>query len=392
MADRVSFEGPARKFSSVQNSRTRTPIVDQHATWIAVNPIQGCPKACTYCFLNERGQTAVPPEHLASAIHTVDLLLNSSFYGPSRPVALYTWTDVMALPASRAHLAELLEGLVRRRVSNPIVLITKCDVPDETIKVINNARQRGLIVLVYLSYSGLGRNIERGIRHVAIEENFPRLAEAGVPIVHYWRPAFPESATTTTMERVLDWASHYARCTVAAGLKVEKAALPRLSEAWPELASTPAVTEAEGVYPRDFWEFIHRTWQRYPDYPLFHTNSCALSYVLGRPDEFGVFGSQVCRVRNNCPIAQRSLCTATDAEWTAPTADDVRAALAHRGLGQVAFTLAEAGRELIIEAAVETNLAAALTQDLGVRVRVSRDDADAYWSSGTAGATPVILG
>ncbi|MEV5543293.1 hypothetical protein AB0L13_41380 [Saccharopolyspora shandongensis] len=392
MADRVSFDGQARKSSSVQNSRTRTPIVDQHATWIALNPIQGCPKACTYCFLNERGQTAVPPEHLASATHTVDLLLDSSFYGPSRPVALYTWTDVMALPASRAHLAELLEELVRRRVSNPVVLITKCAVPGETIEVIDSARKRGLIVLVYVSYSGLGRNIERGIRQVAIEGNFPRLAEAEIPIVHYWRPAFPESATTATMERVLDWTSRYARCTVAAGLKVEKAALLRLSEAWPDLASTPGVTEAEGVYPREFWEFIHGTWRRYRNYPLFHTNSCALSYVLGRPDAFGVFGGQVCRLRNNCPIAQRSLCTTADAEWTAPTADDVRAALAHRGLGEVPFTLAEGGRELVIEAAVETNLAAALTQDLGVRVRVSRDDADAYWSSGTAGAMPVILG
>jgi DNA repair photolyase len=392
MACHVPFNGSAKAARAAESSRVWAPIVDQHATWIAVNPIQGCPKKCTYCFLNERGQTAVPPKHLVSAAEAVELLLGSSFYGPARPVALYTWTDVMALPASRAHLVELLEELVRRRVSNPIVLITKCHVPDETVEAINTARAHGLTVLVYLSYSGLGRDVERGISHDAIAQNFPRLSEVEVPIVHYWRPAFPESADLTRMRHVLDHAARYARCTVAAGLKVEKAALDRLSEVWPELSTTPGVTEAEGVYPRGFWEFIHRTWQRHPGYPLFHTNSCALAYVLGRADSFGVFGSHVCRVRNNCPIGQRNLCTVADAQRGTPTADDVRAALVLRGLAGAAFTLGEGGRELVINAVVSTSLAATLTQDLGVRVRVERDDADAYWSSGTAGALPVILG
>ena len=62
--------------------RTRTAIVDQHATWIAVNPVQGCPKGCSYCFLNERGQTAVRPEQLASPAETVDMLTASRYYAP----------------------------------------------------------------------------------------------------------------------------------------------------------------------------------------------------------------------------------------------------------------------------------------------------------------------
>ncbi|MGP4018807.1 radical SAM protein [Saccharopolyspora sp. 5N708] len=388
MADQASSGRRASDSGAVEPSRVWTPIVDQHATWIAVNPVQGCPKKCTYCFLNERGQTAVPPKQLVSAEESVELLLNSSFYGPLRPVALYTWTDVMALPASRAHLTDLLEELVRRQLCNPVVLITKCHVPDEMIEVINAARHRGVTVLVYLSYSGLGRDIERGIRHDAIAENFPRLAEAGIPIVHYWRPAFPESAGLDTMRHVLDHAARYARCTVAAGLKVEKGALARLAQVWPELATTAGVTEAEGVYPRGFWEFIHRTWQRHPGYPLFHTNSCALAYALGRSDSFGVFGSQVCRVRNNCPVAQRELCTVANAQRTPPTADDVHVALVRRDLAEAPFTLAEDGRELIIDAAVDTNLAAALTQDLGIRVRVARDDADHIGAAVLLGPRP----
>lgn len=391
MAD-LADPGASAVESGTGHARTWTPIVDQHATWIALNPVQGCPKRCTYCFLNERGQTAVPPSHLVSAVESVELLLNSSFYAPRRPVALYTWTDVMALPDSRRHLAELLEELARRKAPNPIILITKCHVPDDTLATIVTARKRGLTVVVYLSYSGLGRDIERGIRHEALAENFPRLAEAGIPIVHYWRPAFPDSADPDTMRRVLDHAARYARCTIAAGLKVEKDALTRLAQVWPELAAMPEVTEAEGVYPRAFWEFIHRTWQSNPDYPAFHTNSCALAFVLDQPDSFGVFGSQVCRVRNHCPIAQRERCTVDDAQRAKLTTDTIDAALARRGLSWAPYTVVGGNRELVIDATLDTSLAAALTQDLGVRVRVRRNDADVYWSSGTAGATPVVLG
>lgn len=30
------------------------PIVDMHSTWLVLNPIQGCPKKCKYCFLAEK--------------------------------------------------------------------------------------------------------------------------------------------------------------------------------------------------------------------------------------------------------------------------------------------------------------------------------------------------
>ncbi len=372
-------------------SRVRTAIVDQHATWIAVNPIQGCPKSCEYCFLNERGQTAVKPEHLSAPSTTLKLLLNSAFYEPSRPVALYTWTDVMALPASRKHLLALLDEFVRSGIPNPIVLITKCHVPDEVIEAISAARRRGTTVIVYLSYSGLDRSIERGVHHETLVENFSRLATADIPIVHYWRPAFPESAVVPTMERVLDLAANFAQCTVAAGLKVEEDAVARLSRLWPDLATTEGVTAAEGIYPRAFWEFIHRTWQRRPRYPLFHTNSCALAYVLRRAEAFGTYGSSVCRLRNHCPIVQRNRCHDADTDRQAPGEDQIRAALARRGLKDTTFRLSDDGRELALDAAAPTSATAALTQDLGIPVRTDRDSQDRYWNSGTVGALPLIV-
>lgn len=372
--------------------RVRTPIVDQHATWIAVNPVQGCPMACSYCFLNERGQTGVRPEQLTSPAETIGLLTASPYYAPERPVALYTWTDVMALPDSRAHLNELLALLGERRIPNPVVLITKCLIPDNALDAVATARHAGLRVIVYVSYSGLGRKVERGIRHEELKTNFPRLSQAGVPVVHYWRPAFPQSATIRTMRAVLDWVAPYALCTVAAGLKVEAAALSRLAALWPELGTARGVTAAEGVYPRPFWEFIHATRRHHPTYPVFHTNSCALAYVLSQPDRFGVFGGEVCRVRNHCPDPQRHRCAAAALARVTLAGAAVRAALRRRGHPNARFTIDHARREVVIDAPLTTGTAAALTHDLDARVRVTRHHSDPYWSSGTAGALPLIIG
>lgn len=172
---------------------------------------------------------------------------------------------------------------------------------------------------------------------------------------------------------------------------MERAALARLAGHWPALADTPGVTDAEGIYPRTFWEFLSAVPERYPGYPLFHTNACALAYVLGDTDRFGIFGSEVCTQRNACPMTQREQCGLVAAACARPSPAVVKEALRRRGLGDVAFTLGEAGEELVLHACVPTSAVAALTQDLRIRVRVQRDTGDTYWSSGTAGAVPLVI-
>jgi DNA repair photolyase len=372
--------------------RVFTPVVDQHASWIAVNPIQGCPKRCDYCFLHQRSQAGVAPVQVVTPEKAAEMLLTSPFYGPERAVALFTWTDVMALASSRTYLAEFLARLADIGLPNPIVLITKCRIPRDTLEAITRARTSGLRVIVYLSYSGLDSAIEAGIRHEQIVANFPLLASAGIPIVHYWRPAFPVSATTETMTRVLDLAARYAACTMAAGLKVEAGALDRLSRHWPELAATPGATTAECVYPAAFWDFIHRAGDLHPGHPVFHTNSCALACVLGEADRFGVYGNHVCTSRNRCPAPQRARC-ATGRGAAGPLARGrIGEALAARGLANAGWDLEEGTRTLIVHAVVPNSVVSALTQDLGIRVVSGGQGGDAYWSSGTSGAQPLVIG
>ncbi|MFF4371462.1 hypothetical protein [Streptomyces sp. NPDC001594] len=368
------------------------PVINQHDTWLAVNPVQGCPKRCRYCYLEDLGLTAVKPTVLATPEQTVEQLLAHRYYHPALVLALYTCTDALATPVTRAHLTALLDLLGASTVRNPVCIITKCAIPDDVVEPIARNRAAGLPILVYLSYSGLGPDIERGINHTALRDNFPRLHAADIPVIHYWRPALPQNSTPDALERVMDLAVRYAACTVAVGTKVKPSAMDQITELWPALAD-PALDPraADSVWPRPTWDWLHALPDRYAAHPFFQTNICALAYVLGRGDRAGVWNTPTCLATNRCPAAQRDLCLRTVPHREPVTAPQVEERLAKIGLPGLAFTLDAGTRTLHLGRPVPLRDRHNLAQVLALTVRAPRDPQETYWQGRLAGAEPLII-
>lgn len=370
--------------------RVWEPVIDQHETWLAVNPVQGCPKACGYCYLSDRGQTSVKPTQLATPQRTVDLLLTSPYYHPQAVLALYTCTDALATPPNRAHLIDLLAQLTARGVRNPVCLITKCGVTQDVIDAILNARAAGTPVIVYLSYSGLGPDIERGINHDALRDTFPLLHEHGIPVIHYWRPLMPANAAPETITRVLDWASRYATCSVAVGLKVKPGAREQMTALWPELRDGDLPVEsADAVWPRQTWDLLESLPTRYPSHPIYQTNSCALAHVLQRPDTHRIHTTTTCAA-NHCPADQRDRCAA--ASPPPVTSDAIRSGLVWLGVPKAHAVDWDADqRTATVQGALSLRDRNNVAQRLVVCVRAPRDDDDTYWSGRLEGRQPLII-
>ncbi|MFF4409529.1 hypothetical protein [Streptomyces sp. NPDC001404] len=368
------------------------PVIDQHDTWLAVNPVQGCPKGCTYCYLQDLGLTRAKPTVLATPAETLEQLLAHRYYHPDLVLALYTCTDALATPATRAHLTALLDVLGASTVHNPVCLITKCAVTDDVIDCINRNRAVGLPVIVYLSYSGLGPDIEQGIDHQALRANFPRLHAAGVPVVHYWRPALPANSTPDVIDDVMDWAARYAACTVAVGTKVKPTALEQITSLWPELADPHLDQQsADSVWPRATWDFIQHIPDRYAAHPLFQTNSCALAYVLARADRAGVLNTPTCLGANRCPAGQRELCRREVPQQRAVTEGDIDAHLEKIGHPHLPYTLNPGTRTVVLGQPVPLRDRHNLAQVLAVTVRSPQDPAERYWPGRLSGAQPLVI-
>ncbi|EGJ77901.1 hypothetical protein STTU_5112 [Streptomyces sp. Tu6071] len=373
-------------------SRFYEPVVDQHESWIAVNPRQGCPKNCGYCYLKDRGQTLVKPVEVATPKDTVAQLLASPYYHRDAVLALYTCTDALATPPNRAHLIKLLHALAAECIPNPVCLITKCAFTPEVLTCLETVQRKGLRVIVYLSYSGLGPDVEQGIDHDALRANFPALHHIGTPVIHYWRPFLPTNSTPEAVTRVLDHVTQYARCSVAIGLKVKPGGHELLTGLWPELADNAKddVERASSVWPEQMRAMLPHLPDTYGDYPIYETNTCALSYVLDQPDRFHILGSTVCEKQNHCPAAQRALCERGE---SAPPVNEntITAHLEKLGVTQVRWSWDPASKTLTFLAPIPTAPANNLAQTLRIRVRTAANASDHYWTGKVTGSVPLMI-
>ncbi|GLW58539.1 hypothetical protein [Kitasatospora phosalacinea] len=367
-------------------------VVDTHDTWGVLNPMQGCVARCGYCYLTDLGLTGTRPVELATPAETVRLLRAHPHYRPDKPYALYTCTDALATPANREHLLDLLRALVATKVRNPVVVITKFHVPDDVIDQIYAARAAGLPVVVYLSYSGLSRDVEKGVHHGRLRDNFPRLHAARIPVVHYWRPALPQNSDPESMAWMLDWAARWAECSVTVGLKVKPTARQQAADLWPALAEPGLdLHGAESIWPAPARDFFAAVPERYAHHPIYETNSCALAYVLGRTDRANVYGTPTCTDANHCPVGQRGRCTVALALREPLTDNELRAELVRSGLGHLPYTWDASSHTLTLDSPVEMRDQHHLAQALAVTVRAPRAEGDPMWSGKAAGGRLLVI-
>ncbi|WP_406834885.1 hypothetical protein ACICHK_00410 [Streptomyces sp. AHU1] len=373
------------------SQRLFEPVIDQHDTWLAINPVQGCPKNCGYCYLQDLGLTRTKPEVLVTPEETLSQLLAHRYYHRDLTLALYTCTDALATPVTRAHLTRLLDVLGASPVRNPVCLITKCAVPDDVVDCITRNRAAGLPIQVYLSYSGLGPDIERGIDHDALRATFPRLHAAGIPLIHYWRPFLPQNSTPDVIDHVMDWVTRYADATVAVGTKIKPTALQQITGLWPQLADPHLDPQAaDSLWPRPAWEWLRHVPDRYAHHPIFQTNSCALAYVLHRSDRAGVLNTPTCLSANRCPTAQRDRCR--HAAPRQPVHErDIDQHLARLGHPHVPYTLNAATRTLVLAEPLPLRDRHNIAQVLALTVRAPDHPAERYWPGRLAGGQPLVI-
>lgn len=298
----------ANNFIDKRISQYKFPIVDLHASWIALNPIQGCPNSCKYCFLNGVNLTKRKPKVLATVEETVDQLLKSEFYHPDIPICIETETDGFATPDNIKYIENLLNELDRNNINNIIVFITKCYIPKNFMIKVKELEKKNHKFLFFLSYSGLDNDIEIGINKEHIKRNFIQLTKMNLPVIHYWRPFLPENSTKEKIMEVYNFVKKYALCSVAIGLKVKENYKDKL-DFWKEIQDIKETTCAESVWTKNAYEYI---WGDKviidKDYPIFKTTSCAIAYATNQSEQEACFKSNVCINDNRCPEKQRELC------------------------------------------------------------------------------------
>ncbi len=284
------------------------PIIDLHASWLVLNPIQGCPNKCKYCFLNGVGLTGVKPNELVTPDETVKMLRESILYDEQIPICIESQSDAFATPLNIKYVKELIAKIHNYKIYNTLIFITKCNIPDDFIEYLKTFKELGHHFIFFLSYSGLDNDIELGIKKENIKNNFIKLNNNGFDIIHYWRPFIPQNSSKEKILETIDFVKRYAKCSIAIGLKAQSTFIDKI-DFWKEIHEYPNAIYAESIWTKEAFENIYGNNSILNStYPIFQTTSCAIAYVKKECDRNAFYDSKICRKYNKCPEKQRNIC------------------------------------------------------------------------------------
>lgn len=358
--------------------KTSCPVIDIHASWLALNPIHGCPFSCKYCFLNGVNLTSKKPLELVSPKEAVKSLLNFKFYNKNFPLCLFTSTDIFGTPSNIEYAIKILEELYKNNVFNPIIFITKQYIPNYFLDIIDEYEKKSMKFVFMISYSGLNNNIEIGINKEKIKQNFINLKNRNKKIIHYWRPFLPENSTEEVLEDVYNFVKKYANCSISIGLKVQPSYIGNLNF-WEKLFNEKEHAYSyESVWTKNAYRFIEK--KKHEDYPIFNTTSCALSYALTQPDYNAFYRSKFCK-SNNCPLFQKELCAKTKNCLNKKIIDDIISKFMKKTNYSFDYSIDLSNNKIIIEKDLKTAEIVYLKMLTNMIIVCNKSKNDYYWAT-----------
>jgi DNA polymerase III delta prime subunit len=272
----------------------------------------------------------------------------------------------------------MLDILAKNKISNPIILITKCLIPNDFVDYLSNLVKNGMRLVVYLSYSGLSRFYEPNINHENIKINFRNLASKGIKIIHYYRPFIPENSDAKSIAETLDFVKDYTNISVTTGLKLKSDFIDKI-DFW-NITSTAKekCLNASGVWPKTAYDYLFG--ETKPNQNIFQSNTCALAQTLEVPSP-QYYGTHECKHCNNCSEEQKRRCAAF--KKNAPTIDDLKKQLNKLGKYNETIEIFQNEHAIIIKnSELTTGDCAYLSYVLGIKVTIEkkRED-DNYFNS-----------
>lgn len=281
--------------------------VEQHASWIAINPVIGCPYNCEYCFLGPDNLRPKRPDELREPDAMMQDLLESKYYAPDIPVAIGTYTDMFATPKNQNYVRSWLDVWKDAELGNPLVFITKGEIPDDIAETMGGLHASGLPIVAFLSISGLGREIEKGVKHEKLFQNIGRLALHNVPVVHYWRPLMPQNSTPEVIERVHSLVAGRTTSSFVGGLRLTEAMKKQIIN-WPDILEI-YTEDLDSAWDKDGYDRVSELRADRSDHPIYEAVSCTMANATQIAEYNGIHGTDMC-ARSNCPATQRAICGA----------------------------------------------------------------------------------
>ncbi len=307
---------------------TSTPnLIAQHDSWISVDPIVGCPAACSYCYLAAsefRPQTPsqrVAPEVALDALVAWDERMDST----SNAVCIGNYTDTLMTRANRDYLYKFMRSFADMYPDRTLCLVTKTRIDSGIARDLSSASNGRTVVVFSQSFAReLTNNIERGPTSdfAATLKGIEAVSAApGLRAIHFWRP-FLKSFNPLDTLRPRIGRLREAGCVASVVIGYVRHPASDVDVTVSHI-SEPATQGRPGESIDLRLLDAAMTVASEDGYPLYRCTSCALALATSSPERLGT--SQSPHRASDCeavvcPEPQRARCAA---EWP-PMADPQR--------------------------------------------------------------------
>jgi DNA repair photolyase len=278
-------------------------VVDYRKSGLSLNHIVGCPLDCGYCVRHLFQNFKMKRPHLImddqAAVQA--LVGHWAFREHQTPIQIFNRATDPFLPGVKDHLFVTLEELDRRRLTNPVLVITRWRIEAKDVERLDRLVHLRLTVLVTWS----------GIDDPRIEPVDSSIAEASLKTlcatasrtkkILYWRPLIAGVNDTTRHLEQARHLSEYADATVFTGLFHRAQILKHfrasgVPDLYPEVARRK-------ILPRTVEQ---RVLAAMKGKPLFRKTSCGVAFAHRMSDYNGHYGiREICDI---CPASQLALC------------------------------------------------------------------------------------
>ena len=280
-------------------------VVEYRKSGLSLNHIVGCPLDCGYCVRHLFGNFDMKRPHLVMDDERAveELVQNSWFRRHTTPIQLFNKATDPFLPNVKEHLHRTLKLIDERRLTNPVLVITRWRIDESDVRRLEELSYLRLTVLV--TWSGIDdKRIEPVNSQVAVD-SLRHLKQGAVRTkrILYWRPVVAGlNDDDSYISRARKLAS-LADATVFTGLFHREAIRSYFRTIG--VSDLYQVIARRKILPKEVEE---RIISGFGDAPLFRKTSCGVAYVHKLPDYNGHFGIEgICDI---CPRNQVDICEA----------------------------------------------------------------------------------
>ncbi len=373
-------KGPRRAYR-----HANVALIEEHDTWVSVDPLVGCPASCDYCYLGPLNLAGREPEIRVSPLLLIEKL--SAFLRQRIPrlndrvqpipLCMGNYTDMFLSQQGIDYLRAYIPLHATHFPNHPLCLITKARLRAETVAELDAVGHPILFFLSQSFFLEAGSRVEKGPVSKVQDtlDNFSLLARSQhiIPL-HFWRPVTLKnvpslSAAVHQLERIHEAG---ALASIAIGLKWGPGM--RDVRGTSTLVDDPSVLHDGENLPENLRRWFHQAGAK-TGHPVFRHTSCAIALALRRAEALGTWRAPIRQTMCepcSCPSVQRARCDAAREDDVAPGLPVLEGIASRLQIPKDLVTWSKDENCISIGAEVTQNRHAELIHQTGFRISVNK--------------------